>query len=52
MRVLFVNVFTAVEELWEAFETGKGLPWVAFHDCFVQLSSVGRAWEESIYLFI
>ena len=31
MCVLFVNVFTAVEELWEGFETAKGLPWVAFH---------------------
>ena len=24
--VLFVNVFKAVEELWEGFETAKGLP--------------------------
>ena len=30
MCVLFVNVFTAVEELWEGFETAKGLPWYAF----------------------
>ena len=25
--ILFMNVFTAVEELWEGFETAKGLPW-------------------------
>ena len=35
--VLFVNVFTDVEELREGFETGKGLPWVAFHGCIMQL---------------
>ena len=49
-RVLFVNVFTALQELWEGFERAKGLPWAAFHDCFKQLSSVGRVWEESIYI--
>ena len=27
MCVLFVNVFTTVEKLWEGFETSKGLPW-------------------------
>ena len=27
--VLLANVFTAVEELWEGFETEKGLPWEA-----------------------
>ena len=27
MCVLFVNVFSAVEKLWEGFETTKGLPW-------------------------
>ena len=37
MCVLFVNVFAAVEELWEEFETTKGLPWVAFQGCFLQL---------------
>ena len=37
MCVRFVNVFTAVEELWEGFETARGLPWVAFHGCFMQL---------------
>ena len=26
MCVLFVNVFATVEELWEGFETAKGLP--------------------------
>ena len=34
MCVLFV--FTAVEELWEGFETAKGLTWVVFHGCFLQ----------------
>ena len=37
MCVLFVNVLIAVEELWEGFETAKGLPWVAFHGCIMQL---------------
>ena len=37
MCVLFVNVFPAVKELWEGLETAKGLPWVAFHCCFMQL---------------
>ena len=37
MCVLFVNVFIAVEELWEGFETAKGLPSVAFLGCFMQL---------------
>ena len=36
--VIFVNVFTGVEELWEGFETAKGLPCVALHDCFMQPS--------------
>jgi len=35
--VLFVNIFPAMEELWEGFETAKGLPWVAFHGCSMQL---------------
>ena len=43
MYVLFVNVFTAVEELWEGFETAKGLPWLAFHGFLMQLSSVRKA---------
>ena len=37
MCVLFVNLFTAVEELWEEFKTAKGLSWVAFLGCFMQL---------------
>ena len=37
MCVPCVNVFTAMEELWEGFETAKGLPWVAFLGCFMQL---------------
>ena len=35
--VLFLNVFTAVEELWEGLQTVKGLLLVAFHGCFMQL---------------
>ena len=35
--VLFVNVFIAMEELWEGFKTEKGLPWIALHGCFMQL---------------
>ena len=27
MCVQCVNVFTAVEEIWEGFQTAKGLPW-------------------------
>ena len=49
MCVLFVNVFTAAEELWEGFERRKGYPWVAFHGCFMQLSSARRAWEGSLH---
>ena len=37
MCVLLVNVITAVEGLWEGFETAKGLPCVGFLDCFMQL---------------
>ena len=51
MYGIFVNVFTAVEELWEGVETAKGLTCVAFHYCFMLLSSARRAWEESIYLY-
>ena len=50
MCVLFVNVFTAVEELWEGFETAKGLPWVALSWLLSAASSARRAWEDSIYL--
>ena len=35
MCVLFMNVFIAVEELWEGFETA--LPYVGLLDCFMQL---------------
>ena len=42
INVLFVNVFTATEELWEGLEMAKGLPCVAFHGCFMQLSSIRR----------
>ena len=34
MCVLFENVFTALEELWEGFETAKGLPWWALYNFF------------------
>ena len=37
MCVPLVNVFTAVEELWEGFKMAKGLPFVNFHGCFMQL---------------
>ena len=43
MCVLVVNVFTAVEELWEGFETAKPYPCVAFQGCFMQLSWARRA---------
>ena len=52
MCVLRVNVFTAVEELWEGFETAKGLRWVAFHGCFIQLLRLeehGRS--HNIYMY-
>ena len=37
MCVRCVNVFTAVEELWEGFETANGLLWVAFLGYFMQI---------------
>ena len=50
--IRFVNVFAAVEELWQRFEIAKGLPCVTFRGCFIHLSLARRAWEESIYLYI
>ena len=37
MCVLCVNVFIAVEELWEGFEAAKRLPSVGLLGCFMQL---------------
>ena len=47
MCVLCVNVFIAVEELWEGFETAKCLPCVGLLGCFIQLSSARKAREQS-----
>ena len=51
MFVLCMDVFTAVEELWEGFEMAKGyvlgcLSWLLY-----AASSATRTWEESIYLY-
>ena len=47
MRVLFVNVFIAVEELWEWFKTAKRLPCVSFLGLLYAASSAFGVWEVS-----
>ena len=52
MCVLFVNVFIAVEELWEEFETAKRLPCVGLLGLLYAASSAGGVWEGSIIYII
>ena len=48
MCVLCVNIFIAVEELWEGFETAKCLHCVGLLGLLYAASSAGRVWEVSI----
>ena len=45
MYVLFVNVFTAVAELWEVIETANCLPCVSLLGCFMQLLQLDGDWR-------
>ena len=44
MCELFVNVFTAVEELWEGFETAKGLTLGSLSWLIYAAYSARKAW--------
>ena len=48
MYVLCVNVFIAVEELWERFEMAKRLPCVGLLVLLYAASSARGVWEVSI----
>ena len=45
-----MNIFTAVKELLEGFETAKGLPWYLSWLLYATSSAI-KAWEESICLY-
>ena len=52
MCVRCVNVFIAVDELWEGFETAKRLPCVGLLGLLYAASSARGVWEVSIVYII